>query len=167
MSLTQAIEETYAANPAGDTIIETIELNHVTFIEPARIAVGVESDISLPTVLSGAAVVFKAIPVRVTLPGIGDDGATPMKIAIANASNFLIPYLRLAKNSTEPITVTYRAYTTRDLTQPGQVLSGFRLGSVNLDPQWAEASVVLKEIEMQAYPLATYDEQYYPALQNP
>ena len=31
MSLTAAMQEAYAANPAGVSVIETIELNHVTF----------------------------------------------------------------------------------------------------------------------------------------
>lgn len=165
MSLTAALQEAYAANPAGEIVIETIELNHSTFDTPARIAADCEDDISLPIVLGGSPVLFKAIPVVVTLPGFTDAGPTPMKISVKNITNYLIPYLRLAQATVEPIEVTYRAYTTLDLTQPGDELTGFRLGKINATPMDAEATVQLKEIEMQAFPLATYDETYYPALQ--
>jgi hypothetical protein len=166
MSVTAAMEEAYAANPRGEAVIETLELDHVTFAQPVYIATGVEDDISLPPALGATAVAFKALQISVTPPGVSADGPTPMKVRIDNVSSFLLPYLRGAVASTEPITVTYRAYTTTDLTQPGEVFSGLELRDVSLNAVSAEGAVGFKEIELQAFPLATYDEQYFPALQN-
>lgn len=166
MTMTAALEEAFAANPAGEVIFDTLEFSHVTFDTPARIVAGSDEDMMLPLELGGDPVEFKAIPVSVTPPGMTEDGMTPMRISVRDLSNYLVPYLRLAKTSTDPILVTYRVYTSLDLTEPGDVLSGFRLGDVTVTATEAQATVTLKEIELQAFPLATYDEQYYPVLQN-
>ena len=158
--------EAYAANPAGVSVIETVELNHVAFAEPVRVATGVQNDISLPLTLGGSVVLFKALQISVTLPGVSEDGPTPMRLRIDNVSSFLLPYIRDAVQSSEPIALIYRAYASDDLTQPGDVVSAMELRDVSLSAVNAEATVALKEIELQAFPLATYDEQLYPALQN-
>jgi hypothetical protein len=166
MSLTEAMKEAYAAIPAGVSVIETIELNHVTFAQPVRIATGVQQDISLPPALGQPAVTFTALQISVTLPGAAADGPTAMTLKIDNVSSFLLPYLRDAIQSTTPIAVIYRAYASDDLTQPGDIVTGMELKDVALSATTAEATVTLKEIELQAFPLKTYDENYYPALQG-
>lgn len=166
MSLTEAMEEAYAANPAGEVVIETIELDHATFDDPVRIATGVEEDIDLPLTLGGDPVTFKALQISVILPGVTADGPTPMRLRVDNVSSFLLPYLRSAIQSTTPITLTYRAYTTTDLTQPGDVISGLELRDVSLSATSAESTVGFREIELQAFPLSTYSQDDYPALQG-
>ena len=166
MSLSAAMAEAYAANPAGVSVIETIELNHVAFAEPVRIATGVQADISLPLSLGGTVALFRALQISVTLPGVSEDGPTPMRLRIDNVSSLLLPYIRDAVQSSEPIALIYRAYASDDLTQPGDVVSAMELRDVSLSAVSAEATVALKEIELQAFPLATYDEQLYPALQD-
>lgn len=166
MSLTEAMEEAYAANPAGDVIIETIELNHITFDEPVRVANGIEEDIELPTELDGDPVLFRALPVSVVLPGVTEDGPTGMKLRINDPNGELVQYLDAAVLSTDPIEITYRVYTTGDLTQPGDVITGLFLFDVDHDAQAAEGQVGFKEIELQAFPLATFNATDYPALAN-
>jgi hypothetical protein len=165
-TLTEEIEKAYAANPGGEAIIETLEFDHSTFDEPARIATNIIEDIMLPLVSGGSAVLHKAIGIEVILPGMGEDGPTPMKIRIDNGSLYLLPYFRLAAQTSDPISVTYRAYTTTDLTKPGEVITGLEVRDSDLSATVAEASIGFREIELQAFPLATYDEQYYPALQD-
>ena len=166
MSVTDAIAEAYASQPAGEKTIETLEFNHVTFDAPVRVATGGLENIDLPLVLGGDPVTFLATQISVTLPGATADGPTPMKISVDNVASLLLPYLRAAVGATDPIAVTYRAYTSLDLTQPGEVIGDLELRDVDLTAASAEGSVGFREIELQAFPLATYDEQYYPALQN-
>ncbi len=167
MSVTAAMEEAYAANPHGESVIETIELNHVAFDEPLRVASGVDEDIALPLTLGGTPVTFRAMPLQAVLPGQGEDGPTPMKLRIADINGVLTPYLEAAVQATGAIEVTYRAYTTSDLSQPGDVIGRLYLSAVDQDGGGAEGTVTFQEIELQAFPLKTYDEQYYPMLQNP
>lgn len=166
MSLTEAMVEAYAVAPAGETIIETIELDHPSFDEPARIASGIEEDILLPPAEGADPVLFRAVQVQVIPPGMGEDGPTPMRLKLDAVSGWLLPYLRAAMQSTAPVSVTYRAYTTADLTQPGEVIDGLELRHVTLTATAAEGTVSFREIELQAFPLPTYDETYYPALQT-
>lgn len=164
MSLTAAIEEAYAANPAGEVVFETLELDHITFVAPIRVVVNHTDDLDLPLTLGGTPVTFTACGAAVTRPGIDDDGPTPMRIRIDNVSQLLQPYLRDAIAATNPITVTYRAYSSTDLTQPGEVIGGLEIRDVSLTATAAEGSVSFRQIELQAFPLRTYDQEYYPAL---
>lgn len=167
MSLTEAMEEAYAANPHGESVIETVELNHPTFDEPVRVASGVDDDITLPLELGGEPVLFKAIGFSAVLPGASEDEPTPMKLRVNDANGVLTPYLKAAVGSTWPIEVTYRAYTTTELTRPGDVIGRLFLSDVDQDASGAEGALTFQEIELQAFPLATYDQTYYPMLQNP
>lgn len=167
MSVSAALQVAYASNRKGAPPIETLELDNATFDEPARIACsGVSADVSLPLILGDTAVLFRWCPTQVTPPGVTEEGPTPMKLRVQNVTRFLLPYLRAAKATTEPIVITYRVYLPSDLTQPQQVLTGYRLRVSNLDAVAVEATVALREIEMQAFPLRTYDAVDYPALQN-
>lgn len=167
MSLSAALQVAYASNPKGPPPLETLELDNATFASPARLLVsGGNENVMLPLTLGGDPVEFIWCPTQVTLPGVSVDGPTPMRLRINNVTKVLLPYLRLAVGSTLPITVVYRAYAASDLTQPGQVLSGFRIKVASMDAASVEATVTLKEIELQAFPLLTYDETYYPTLQN-
>lgn len=166
MTLTAAMQEAYAANPGGEIVIETLELDHVTFEAPVRIAANVDEDVALPLTSGGPDVAFKALAVSVTLPGVSEDGPTPMRIRIDNVSGYLLPYLRAAIQSTAPIGVIYRAYTSIDLSAPGDVIDGLQLRSVDLTATSAEGAVGFREIEMEAFPRRTYDQTFYPALSN-
>lgn len=167
MTLTAAMEEAYASNPHGEVVIETLELNHVTFAEPVRVASGVDDDISLPPALLASPVLFKAMAFEAVMPGDSEDGPTPARIRIKDPLGVITPYLDAAISSTQPIEITWRAYTTRDLTQPGDEWSRIFLSRVEQDAIGVEGTLNFQEIDTQAFPLATYDETYYPALQNP
>lgn len=166
MSLTEAIKLAYAANPAGETIIETIELDHVTFAAPIRVACNVHEDIDLPPADGEPAVTFTALGVDVTLTGVDDDGPTEMRVRMDLVQELLLPYLEDAVAATAPFEVTYRAYTSLDLSKPGDVISGLQLKMATLTATSAEATVTYPEIETQAFPLRTYDATSYPALTN-
>lgn len=164
MSQTDVIKEAYArARP--DTVYETIELDHPSFAEPLRIITGWDEGMILP-IGGGQFGTFQACQVGVTLPGVDKDGPTPAKITIDNVSDKIRPYLQDAILSSLPITLTYRAYASSDMTQPGDVIGDLELWDVDLTATSAEGTLKYKELELQAFPLATYDTTYYPALQD-
>lgn len=166
MTLSAAMEEAYAANPHDVAIIETIELDNAAWAAPVLVARGVDDDTLLPLALGETPLLHVAIPFTVILPGQGEDGLTPMKLRINDVDGVLTPYLEEASLGSEPISITYRAYRSDDLTEPGDVISGLFLSNVDQDPAGAEGTVSFQEIELQAFPLSTYDETFYPALQT-
>jgi hypothetical protein len=167
MSVSAALEVAWASNPKGETDIETLQFDHVSFDEPARIICrGLSADTELSPALGDDPVSFKWCPTEVTPPGITKDGATPMQIRVQNITKVLLPYLRLTAQTDKPIEVTYRVYLPSDLTQPQSVLTGFRLRVADFDAFAMTGTVGLHEIETQNVPLRTFDAINYPTLQN-
>lgn len=164
--LTEAMTEAYAANSANYRIYETMELNHVTFDEPIRVIVGVDEDMMLPLTPGGTPVLFKATAFRIILPGSTEDGPTQARAEIDNVSGELNQYLEDAVATDQPVTAIYRGYTTADLTRPGDTITGLELWDVDLSPMTATGTLRFKELELQAFPLPIYDEEYYEALQD-
>lgn len=164
--LTQAMTEAYAANNATYRIYETVEIDHSTFDQPIRVVTGAEEDMMFPITAGGTPVLFQAVAISVTLPGSTEDGPTTAKLTISNVSSMLNDPLNAAVMSDEPIIAVYRAYTTQDLTQPGDIVGGLELWEVDLAAGSATGTLRFKELELQAFPLPTYDEQYYPAVQD-
>lgn len=162
--LEEEIEEALASAPAGEAEIYTVQLDHASFAEPIRAARWPE-DISLPPNFGDAPVLFKAIPFTIVPGSEGPDGPKPWRLSIGNPA-FLVPYLRAAAASSSPFQVTFRAYTTTDLTQPGDIVDGLILRQVDLSVTEAEAALDTPAIEDQAFPLRVYDATLYPTLQN-
>lgn len=166
MSVEGALEIAVAANPAGEVWILTMELDHVTFDQPARIACNVQDDVVLPTAAGQPAVTWTAIGVDVVPPGVDDDGPTPARLRLDLVSRTLLPYLESATASTTPVSVTFRNYTTIDLSAPCEVWPGYELRVVALSATSAEATVALPDVAMQTFPLGIFDAPSYPGLHN-
>ncbi|MGV6872559.1 DUF1833 family protein [Pseudochelatococcus sp. B33] len=166
MSLTVAMQEAYASTPREHVIYETIELDHPAFATPVRVVTGTDEDMTLPLGGEQGSATFTAMDISVTPPGFSEDGPGQAKLRIDNVSGLLLPYLRDAIQSSQPISITFRAYTTADLTQPGDIISDLELREVTLTATAAEGTLSFREIETQAFPLRTYDLEFYPALQN-
>lgn len=164
--LTTEIRIAYQSQPVGVTEIETLEWNHPAFESPVYIACGIEDDIMLPLTHGGEPVLFKAVSVQILLPNHTAEGFTPFRIVADNVGNFLRPHIKAASVGSYPITLTYRSYVTSDLTKPGEVIPGLEMRGVSLNAIAASGTLSFKEIELHAYPLATYDEEFYPAAQG-
>lgn len=166
-ALTAAMEEAYAANDHSETIYETLEMDHVTFAEPVRIVTGVDEDMEFRIERNGALVPFKACAVNAILPGVTENGPTQAKVTIDNVASLLLPILNDAVQGDSTVKVTYRAYTSKDLSGPGEVIDGLELWEVDLDVMSATGTLKLREIELEAFPKATYDQTFYPGLMDP
>ncbi|MFD2679027.1 DUF1833 family protein [Camelimonas lactis] len=164
MSISAAMEEAYAAARPDQVIVQTLEMDHPAFAQPVRIVTNVAEDMTL-TVPGAGDVLFQACGVSITLPGDTEDGPTQARVRVDNVSGILRGYLKDAVQAGEPIKVTFRAYILGEM-QPGEVIDGMELASVSLTATAAEGALKFRELELQAFPLATYDQQYYPALQG-
>lgn len=165
-TLTDAMTEAYAANASSDRVYETMELNHITFDQPIRVVTGVDSDMVFPIIPNGPGVTFIACALTLVLPGMTEDGPTQAQVTLDNVSAMLNDPLNAAVASDQPVYAIYRAYTTADLTQPGDIIGGLELWNVDLDASSATGTLRFRELELQAFPLATYDQDYYPAIQD-
>jgi hypothetical protein len=152
--------EAYAAVPTDVFIYECLELTHIMFDAPVRVVANSSDDIFL------GGLRYTALPVSVSLPGFNEDGPTQARISIDNCSSLLVGYLQAAIQSDQPISVTYRAFRSDETFIVGDEISGLELWDVDVGPITAEGSLRYRELELQAFPLATYDAQSFPALQG-
>lgn len=165
MSLTEAIKEAYADPDIDAVILDTLELDHVSFETPVRIFANGEEDIMLPLINGGPPVLFQACGVTITLSGFDDDGATSGSVRMDNVSGLLHPYLREAVKAGNALKVTYRAYVEGKLTEPGEVRGGMILSKVSLTATTATGTLEhASKHERQAFPRLTYNLASYRAL---
>lgn len=168
MVLSAALQEAYAAVDVEGDLWETIELDHVALTAPERFVRGifrqdVFESMDFPVEPGGDPQTFKVVDFSCELPSQEEDGPGKAKIRIDNVSLVLRQALRDAKNSDQPIRVTYRCYSSKDLDNP-EVYSGLKLRSVSVTALSATGEISYDEIAMTAFPRATYDLGTYPAL---
>jgi hypothetical protein len=166
MPLTDEIRLAYQSVPAAVVTIETLQWDHVAFAGPIYVAANVEADILLPLAFGGVPVLHKAIGIEIVPGTQSQTGFSPWRLNADNVSNFLRPYIKQAAQGSQPISLTYRCYTTADLSRPGEVVPGLKLRNISLTALIVSATLTFKEVELEAFPLPTYDEEFYPELQR-
>lgn len=164
--LEDAVMEAYAANSSAVEKFETVELNHTTFEDPLRFVVGRDVDMTFPLTAGGTPVLFMASGFKVILPSKGPDGPGDLKLTLDNVSGGLRDPLNAAIQGDEPISLIYRVYFSSDLSKPGDIITGVQLWDVDLDVGNAVGTLRYQQLENTAFPKPTYDDQYYPALQE-
>lgn len=168
--MTAEMQAAYASVPEGVVILHTVEINHETFEAPARLVANSDEDIVATLeadapLNAGEAVTFNAVSFNFTEPGFDDDGPTPAKAIIDNASGHIGALMKLTRTASSPVTVIYRAFRSDGLTLPGQVIRGLELSEVEISHNRAEGSLSFPEISDQNFPRRIYDD-LFPALQN-
>lgn len=168
MMISAALAEAYAAVDVDGDVWETVELDHVTMEEPKRFVRGtpikdVFETMSFPLVPGGVPVAFTVVDFSGILPGHDEGGPTKARLRIDNVSRILQQALREAVVSDQPITVTYRTYSSKDPDNP-EVYTDLRLRSVSVTALSANGDLSYDSIEMKAFPGKTYDLTTYPAL---
>lgn len=124
----QALKEAYAANPADDVVLDTIEIRHPAFVDDngnataIRIVRGyddivatLESDAPLN---AGQAVTFIGAAFNFVLPGFEEGQIPQLQITLDNVSREVTEHLEQAIGQLAPIEVTYRPYLHSDLSGP-------------------------------------------------
>lgn len=128
VTYSEALARAYASAPEDEVVLDTLEFRHPTFVEAgvpfairavndhSELVATLEDDAPLN---GGDTVTF--IPVYFTFarPSESDSGTTPeVEISVSNVARHLIPHLDRAKESRDPIEVTWRPYVASDLTGP-------------------------------------------------
>jgi Domain of unknown function (DUF1833) len=126
----EAIAAAYAAAPEDEVVLDTLEFRHVTFIEPGTgepfairvvndhqpLLATLEDDAPLDP---GAEVTFKAAYFAMVRPPETESGSTPeISITVDNVARELMQYLEAAKETRQPVYVTWRPYLASDTSAP-------------------------------------------------
>lgn len=116
-ALTDAIREAYATAPTDVVYLETLEISHPDVEETVYLVKDRQNhDLTLEG--AGGVKTFEACPFRFSLPASGDNGVQELSLAVDNVDRRISDFLNTAKESLDPVTVTYRPYLASDPTTP-------------------------------------------------
>lgn len=178
MSLSAALEEVYASGDEEGVVIDTVEIDHVSFDGPvlwARRVLGLADDdavIMLPIEEGGDPVAHTPGGFRLVRPGADKKGPTDGRIILDGVSGQLYPLLKAALGHGEPITICFRQYRVLPgqldaVTGPDEEIAGLQLQSVSLSATQAEGTVAWpdgRKMNVPTGPEAFFDRDNYPGL---
>lgn len=145
--LEQAIAEAYASAPADTIVLHSIELNHKSFTQPARVIRWPVTD-NNPDIFRclledtapydpGKVVEFIGAPFEIMLPTQSTDETGQFSIRIDNIGDRLDGDLEAAALSGGQITAIYREFIkgTEETDGPSSVWEGISIASPRLEGQ--------------------------------
>lgn len=157
-TLSQAIKEAYASAPTDEIIYHTLEITHADFAQPIRVVRGFES-------ITAGGVEWLALPFDMTLPESSDTGQPSLTLSLDNVGRELMDGVEAAAESSTPISVTYRAFLSSDLTSamndPPQTLT---LTGITTTVASVTATATLADFSNRKFPRAVYRDDDYPGL---
>lgn len=175
MSMKEALKECYASEPVDEFALDTIELIHPAFVDeagrPTSIRAvlanepwtfGIEIDAPLN---AGQMVKFDPIPFQFTQPGFGPDEVPTLNFSISNVSRIVTGYLEQAIEQTDPITVIYRVYSSRDTSSPQiDPVITMELTDAKVGVMQTSGTASLSDVHNYPFPSQLYTPERFPGL---
>lgn len=175
VTYSEALAEAYASAPEDEIILDTLEFRHPLFVdagEPFGIRV-VNDHTELSATLEddaplngGEEVTFQAVYFTLARPSETDSGSTPeIEINVNNVARHLMPYLDAAKESRQPIEVTWRPYLASDVSGPhmNPPLT-LTIRSISCDMMNVTARAGFGDLTNRRYPAIEYTSIKFPGL---
>ena len=142
--LEEAVKEAYASAPTDTIVLHTLEINHQSFSEPARVCrwpVTGPDPVEFSCLLesdaphnAGETVIFYGLPFDIQLPEKSSDTPGEFEIALAGGSALIEPYLESAAFAGGAITAIFRTFIKgREDEGPVEVWPDISLRSPKLD----------------------------------
>lgn len=174
-TLEQAVAEAYASAPTDVVVLHTIEINHKSFSQPARVVRWPVTD-NEPQVFRclledtapydpGRVVEFIGLPFEVVLPSAATDETGQFSIRIDNVGDSLDEQLEAAALSGGQITAVYRQYIkgTEETDGPAAIWEGININSPRMEGQSLVADGAVLDWMSRSYG-RIYTPEGYPGL---
>lgn len=184
---TQALEEAYAAAPASDVVLATIELRHSTFADSENnlIAIRMVQDPGIiieerddgPDIrghmltLEASApmdasqeVLFQSVMFKFTLPEQSESRVTGMQIEFDNVSRIMSKYLDNAIKVRATMSLIYREYLADDPSMPQLVIGNLSIKSVSSNIWRVTAQADFLDFINKKFPNKDYRPEEFPGL---
>jgi hypothetical protein len=163
MAVSPEMQRIYASAPAGETVLETLELAHPLFARTHYITNG-----PLPftaTLETGATVDFLTLPFSAKQPNSDAGGNQDLALVIDNVDREIIEELeRASVDPTTRIAVTYRAYASSDLSAPGSTPIVLSISDVSAALTTVQATAGRTDVLNRRFPAVLYEVQQFPGL---
>lgn len=156
----EAWSEANAACPPSVLTYITLEVNHPSFAQPARIVANVADDMTLGGQL------HVACPFEAAYPEQREGQPPSTKVKIDNVNRELVPKIRAALGTRAYIKVLYREYLSSDLTAPAYGPVEFLLKDVAMVGTSLTGSATVAMLTNKRFPRQdqNYDYLRFPSL---
>jgi Domain of unknown function (DUF1833) len=163
MTISPELQRLYASAPAGETILETLELRHPRFAQSWFI-----TNAALPFTArleTGQTIEFITLPFSAKLPGANPGGQQDLVLVIDNVDREIIAELeRAAADPTNRISVIYRNYASGDLSAPGSDPIALSISDVAASATRVEATASRTDVLNRRFPSVLYETGLFPGL---
>lgn len=167
----EAWSEAIASCPPNVRTYVTLEVQHPSFAEPARIVAGVGDNMEFgiedgAAYNAGETVLFIAFPVEVDYPEVREGQPPSSKVKIDNVNRELAPKIRAAVGVRAYLKVIYREYLSSDLTEPAYGPVEFLLKNVQMVGASLTGTAMVAMLLNKRFPRRdkNYNVQDYPSL---
>jgi len=163
MPISPELLRLYASAPDGLELRETLELSHPLFAATHYVTNG---PLAFSAALEGGgAVTFLPLPFAVKLPGADSGGNQNLGLVIDNVDREIMDELeRAAADPQERIAVTYRAYSSDNLTEPGSDPIALSLSDISAGLTRVEATASRTDVLNKRFPAVLYTVTQFPGL---
>lgn len=163
MAVSPALQRLYASAPAGEVVLETLEISHPLFATTHYITNNPTGFSA--TLESGATVDFITLPFGARLPNSDAQGNQDLGLVIDNVDREIIEELeRASADPTTRIAVTYRAFASTDLSAPGSSPIALSISEVSAGLPTVEATAGRTDVLNKKFPAVLYTIQQFPGL---
>lgn len=185
----EALQEAYAAAPAGEVILETLELRHPTFVDendvlrPIRLVRDYGSLLEEDSGFLGddvyghiltleanapanpsTAVTFYSVMFDLKLPEQNEATIAGLQLTIDNATKIVSKYLDQAVSIRAPVEVTYREYLASDPSAPQLVIGNLTVRSFKSTPFSVSGTAEFADLINKKFPNKVYRPEDFPGL---
>lgn len=159
----QALAEAYASCPSSIVVLDTLAINHPSFLDGPILLVNDYADLTA-ALETGEVVTFTRFAFKAVRPAVNAEGVTEVIVTIDNASGEIARLLVAASASIYPLVTTIRNYRSDDLSKPSGRLIPGEIRNVSLDEQTCELRIGFGQIANQAFPSQLFTPQRFPGL---
>lgn len=170
-TIEEAMAEARASVKPGQLVYFTLELQHSTFDQPARVVTGALDDMQFGIELgavhdAGQMVTFIACPFRADPPEVREGLPPQCKVSIDNVTRELWPLIEGAKMVREAIKVIYREYVSDDLSEPAYGPIEFLLKEVTMTGTTITGTATVNDLLNKRFPKQDQNYNYrdFPSL---
>jgi hypothetical protein len=163
MALSPDLTRIYTQAPADQWAVETVELTHPAFDAPYLLVN--EPQPLTATLEDGRTVTFTPTPFLIQLPEGRASGPTPLSFTIDTLGGLVVEQLEKAlEPPLKPIMLTYRVFTTGDLTAPASDPIELALTEIEATAEAVVGQAAFVNLLDRRFPTVVYTPTLYPGL---
>lgn len=161
------LREYYFSNPAGAVVLDTLEFRHPAFLaqdgvtnvavrfvnDPDDLIATLEAGAPMD---AGAQVTFLAGAFEAVLTESADNGIPSAQLIVDNVTLQLMPWMKAATASFDPIEITYRQFLVTDLTKPALIWGGLTVQDAEAGIQRVTATIGYEDDLNKPFPKISY-----------